>query len=586
MNNIKKITGIIFVMLLIAGCEDVLDKENLQAITKEDVFGNYNIAEAYLNDIHADLMPNYVNSWYGSGEATHTDEAVGTYGRPLTSPYILGNITFESYNHFPYDVIRRINLFLEDIDAATFDDVQKKQLKGEVLFWRAWAYFSMVKLYGGVPLVIEAAPVGERDDIFVPRNKTSECFTQIIKDMDDAINLLKDKDADGRIDKCAAMAFKGRVLLFKASPQFNRSNNVSLWEDAYNANKQAITFLNSQGKGLYDSYRGIWLDKMNKEVIMVRRYKYPDVTNSKFATRLRPENYTSGGGGLNIPSLELVNADPLKDGSMWDPNTMDYRNLNQNRSQRFYDQIAYNGASPYLPDMVTNSENLWTYYYDKDGDPDTGRNGKEANPVSISQNVSFSSFYCAKFNDQNITKETLDNSAVDYIEFRYAEVLLNFAEAANEDGNINEALDALYQIRNRAGIDAGVDGKYGITATTVDELRLVIQNERFVELAFEDKRWMDLRRWRIYTKVFSDIGTRHGLFIEYNGPVSERPTGLANIDTFYDRLTITVQEDNAGMPAMLEEDKYSFFGIPQNVLDRNSKFEQNNTWGGTFDPLQ
>ena len=81
-------------------------------------------------------------------------------------------------------------------------------------------------------------------------------------------------------------------------------------------------------------------------------------------------------------------------------------------------------------------------------------------------------------------------------------------------------------------------------------------------------------------------GTRHGLMVQYNGPVSERPVGMANIDTFFDKLTIIVQEDNAGKTAMLAEDKYSFFGIPAAILARNSKMEQNNTWGGTFDPLQ
>lgn len=595
MNTIKKITVIISVMLFIAGCSDPLEKENLKAITSSDVWGSSEIAEAYVNDIYASLMPAYNPGWgYPSASMQtggHTDEAIGSYMRTLLSDYLKGTITIDSYNYFPYDIIRRINIFLAGIDAATFADAQKKQLKGEALFWRAWAYFKMVYAYGGVPLVLTPTPVGDNDAIFTPRNKTSECFTQILKDMDDAINLLKDKDNIGRIDKCAAIAFKGRVLLFKASPQFNRTNTVSLWADAYNANKQAITFLNSQGKGLYDSYKGIWLNKMNKEVIMVRRHSYPESPNggsSNLGERQRPEIYSPGGNGLNYPSLELVNADPLKNGSMWDPKTMDYRKLHQNRSKRFYDQIAFNGASPYIPDMVINQENLWTYYYDKDGNPNTGVNGKESSPTSLTGYSTFSSFYCAKMNDQNITKATCANSAIDYIEIRYAEVLLNLAEAANEAGNNSDALDALYKIRNRAGIDAGVDGKYGITATTVASLRQVIQNERFVELAFEDKRWWDLRRWRTYTKVFSDManGTRHGLMVQYNGPVSARPVGMANIDTFFDKLTIIVQEDNAGKTAMLAEDKYSFFGIPAAILARNSKMEQNNTWGGTFDPLQ
>ncbi|MDR1746430.1 MAG: RagB/SusD family nutrient uptake outer membrane protein, partial [Tannerella sp.] len=174
---------------------------------------------------------------------------------------------------------------------------------------------------------------------------------------------------------------------------------------------------------------------------------------------------------------------------------------------------------------------------------------------------------------------------VDWIEIRYAEVLMNFAEAANESGKTDEALAALYKIRERAKIDAG-DGSYGIKATTTEALRKVIQDERFVEFAFETKRFWDLRRWRIYASTFNNLEGkyRHGLRIEYNGDAASRPRFLTDINTVWDQFTVTVINDFE--PANpLAEDKYSFFGIPTSVLDRNSKIEQNNTWEGTFNPL-
>lgn len=580
MNTIKKLVASIFLILLSAGC-DPLEKENLEAIVANNVWSNPTVAEAYVNDIYALFMPDF-----GSYESADTDEGMGIFGGTTISDYLKGTITSDTYNDFPYENIRRINIFIEDIDQATFEESIKQSLKGQAQFWRAWAYFRMVKAYGGVELILTPAPPDNKEALFVPRNKTSECFAQIIKDLDEAIPLLEEKSTVGRIDQCAAMAFKGNVLLYQASPQFNRDNNVSAWTAAYNANKEAIDFLNSMGKGLYPDYKELWHDEMNKEVIMVKRHQYPGYANGYSQACMRPLLYARGCVGANVPSLELVNAYPMKDGSKWDPMVMDYATLFQNRDDRFYASIAYNGAAPFLAEMF-GKENMWIYYYDSDGDPLTGINGKEVRTDNSENLYSNSGFYPAKMLDRTITRTTVEDGTVDWIEIRYAEVLMNLAEAANETGLTSEALSILYQIRDRAGIDAGVDGKYGITATSVPEIRQALMDERFVEFAFENKRFSDLRRWRIYSTTMNNLEnkTRHGLRFEYNGPVDERPTGLTDYTTVWDKFTVTITED--AMPtSVLEEDKYSFFGIPKSVLERNSKLEQNITWGGSFDPLQ
>ena len=591
MKNIFKYLCISAVVFTLVQCGDPLDKENLAAITADLVWSTPEIAEGLVNDMYGSFMPG--TAWDFDGFYNSTDEG-GSIDRNATisSQYLRGTIISSSYDYYPYTEIRRINIFLASVDDATFAVETKNVLKGQALFWRAWAYFHMVRAYGGVPLILQAAEPDDTESIFVPRNKTSECFTQIIKDLDEAIPLLNPKNENGRVDKIAAMAFKGKVLLFKASPQFNRSNNPALWQEAYAANKDALAFADSQGKGLYDDYRNIWLDEMNREVIMVRRYTYPSYTNSYSQAGMRPLAYARGAVGFNIPSLELVNAYPMKDGSRWDPATMDYRKLHENRDERFYASIAYNGAAPYISPMFGN-ENMWTYWFDMDGDPGTGINGKEARQDDITDFGEFqgnyhstTSFYPVKMLDQNITKINVEDGEVDWIVLRYAEVLMNFAEAANEAGHTDEALSALYQIRARARIEAG-DGRYGIQATTTDELRKVIQDERFVEFAFEDKRFWDLRRWRIYASTFNNLEGkyRHGLRIEYNGDVDSRPRFLTDINTVWDQFTVTVIND-VEPTNVLEEDKYSFFGIPTSILDRNSKLEQNNTWGGTFDPLE
>jgi len=589
MKAIKRLilAGSVLMLLFIVGCSKPLDKKNLAAINSDELWSNPSVAEAYVNDMYANLMPdNFVVPRY-------TEETMGAntdYNGGLTD-YLKGTLTADTYGDWPYDIIRNINIFLAGIDNATFDVATKNSLKGQALFWRAWTYFRMVKAYGGVPLILK--PQAITDSVFVPRNKTTECIAQIIKDLNDAIPLVEDMSSVGRIDKCVAMSFKGRVLLYWASPQFNRNNDVSRWTDAYNANKSALDFLNSMGKGLLDNYKDIWTKKMNEEVIMVKMHQYPDYTDGYSQAAMRPLVYSRDAVGGNVPSLELVNAYPMKDGSKYDPGTMDYRTFFQNRDQRFYASIAYNGAAPYIVPMFGN-ENMWTYFYDGDGDPSTGINGKESRADNdskfgrdASNLYSNSGFYPAKMMDENITWDNVEDGQVDWIEIRYAEVLMNMAEAANEIGNTGEALSALYKIRQRAGIDAGLNGKYGITVSSVPEVRQAIMDERLVEFAFEGLRFWDLRRWRIYSSTLNNLKDHylHGLRIEWNGTTASRPSGLTDINTIWNQFTATVMQDYNPV-IMLDEDKYSFFGIPKSISDRNSNIQQNNTWGGNFDPLQ
>lgn len=590
MKTIKRLIliGSIFILLFIIGCNKILNKENLEAIGNSDVWGNPAVAEAYVNDIYNDFMPitGYMNIF---NVPRYTDESNDVNGGDGLTMYLKGTLTSDTYDDFPYNSIRKINTFLAGIDKAIFAEDIKKSLKGQSLFWRAWAYFRMVKAYGGVELILEPASPANIEATFVPRNTSAECIAQILKDLDAAISLIENKSTIGRIDKCAAMSFKGRVLLYWASPQFSRNNDVSRWTAAYNANKAALAFLNSMGKGLLSDYNDLWTNEMNKEVIMVKRFQYPGFTNGYSQACMRPLIYSRGCVGSNYPSLELVNAYPMIDGSKYDPATMDYRTFFQNRDKRFYASIAYNGAAPFIAPMF-GVENMWTYFYDADNNPATGINGKEtrADDNSATQTLySLSGFYPAKMLDRKITRNTVEDGQVDWIEFRYAEVLMNMAEAANEIGNTAEALAVLYQIRERAGIQAGLNGKYGITAATVPEIRKVIQDERFVEFAFEGQRFWDLRRWRIYTSTFNNLKDKylHGLRIEWNGSAATRPTGLTDIDAIWNQFTVSVIQGYTPTN-VLEEDKYSFFGIPKSFLERNSKIEQNNTWGGKFDPLK
>ena len=230
-------------------CSDILNKKDLSAVTEEDVWNDSKYATAYLDKLCRDNLPDW-----DAGASNNSDEANGGDG------IMYGQLTTSSIDTWNYEQIRKINLLLQKVGSGSIDEETQNTLKAQALVLRAWRYFQMVRLYGGVPLILE--PQELTDDLYVTRAKTSECIAQMVKDLDDAIAILPWKwtsDDEGRITKAAAMAFKGRILLYWASPQFNPDNDKQRWEDAYNANKQVMEELAQNGYGLYGSYSdGRW----------------------------------------------------------------------------------------------------------------------------------------------------------------------------------------------------------------------------------------------------------------------------------------------------------------------------------------
>lgn len=572
-------------------CNEVLDKTNLTAVNPEMVWSNTNssIATAYLDNIYASIMtanPNASSSSSGGSKGEMSDEGVAY--QKQTNGWLLGTATFDSYNTFSqYNNIRSVNTVLDNIDNATFDQTSKDRIKGQTLFWRAWVYYGLVKAYGGVPLILQAqAPTSNLSELQVPRSKTSECIKQIIVDLNGAIALLPESWSGndlGRIDKGAAMAFKGRVLLFFASPLFNGVGGTVTWQMAYDANKAAKDFLDAHGKGLYGPYNQIWgigPTAVNKEYVMFRLYHFPEATY--FQGGFMPLNWSRDNVGFDRPSLELVNAFPMKDGSAWNPATMAYDTLFRHRDDRFYANIYYNGSpNQYLLGMRNDNTYLWTYF-DKvtDYNSNVGITGQH-NQVTSDPLWSNSSFYRIKAVDQTIDAAGVYNAAINWIEIRYAEVLMNYGEAANEVGKSSEALNVLYQIRQRAGILPGT-GNYGITAASQGDIRKTYQNERFVEFCFEGKRWDDLRRWKLFGYM-RGLPQRHGIGIELKpGYTGVQPKD--DINAIWNHFTYTVIPTDKSDIVLL--DKYYIYGIPKAVTDRNPQILQSKDWEGTFDPLQ
>ena len=596
-------------MLFVAITCNRLDYKNMSTITPDNVWKDSIMIQGFLSDIYGRLMPGWPIDGNSSDEALNTAISMGDYLRGLISVQNSGN-------DLNYGNIDRINFFLdnlEDVPESVITRNRKSQLAGEALFWRAWSYWHIVRQVGGVPLILHIQDVTDVEALFLPRNTTSECIAQIIKDLDDAISTLPATWSGtnyGRIDACAAWALKGRILMYYASPLFNPDNDQTRWQTAYQANSDALAFLNSAGKGLYPKFNDIWKDERNEEVIMVNQYWYPDHTFNQSCTR--PEPITSGCSNQNQPILPMLNAFPKKDGS---PLQFD--------KDRIMSDAAYNAQ--YLTDFVTNRDDRFystiffggTAYPSKDWGPE-GRFNKpdekywsvwkkvidSSTPLGyvyshlgfvqtqVSCNYGVTGYFVIKGMDPDLTANTIAQSKTDWVAIRYAEVLMNYGECANEVNKASESLQVLYDIRKRAGILEG-DGRYGITANTQQEIREAYISERFVEFAFEGFRFHDLRRWKRFD-ILNDYQYRAGLMITLNeGEVVNEQNDFDWTSSIYDtevrgRFHVEIVDNLA----YSEDYKYNlslnnwFYPLSLSAISSNSKLEQNNEWGGTFDPLK
>ena len=593
--------------LMFSSCKKVLEKQDLGSFTADQVYNDSTTTKLSIDYIYSQNQP----AWFGNVgglSASVSSLSEEQYGDNV---FVKGTATIESVTDLGntntagnYVKIRTINMFIRDVNAGTLDPAMKKRFNAQAYFWRAFRYFELVKLYGGVPVVlVPLDAVGEdaKKAALLPRNTTSETFAQIVRDLDSCIKYIPVKwpknDDYGRITKGAAQAFKGRVLLTFASPEFNPSNVSSRWQDAYAANTQAIATLSTNGFGLYTKFdASMWTTEgsaggstpRNPEAVFATLYNTgtTDIgqNNNTYPNATVPK-YIGSTGGSNLPTWDMALAFPMKDGKEIGASTKytyDQATFYKNRDPRFDQTIAYNGCN--WPLAGNSSYRLWTYYYTND---------KNVLATTEPSGATSSGLYLRKGIDPALTLATFQNAGTDWIEIRYAEVMLNLAECAAETGQSQEAYNNLINIRKRAGIEAGADGLYGLTAgLSGDQLVTAIMKERQIELAFEGKRFWDLRRRKLLESTLN--GKRRlgvTITLKNTGTKTDYILGTrdasanTNLDALY-ASSFTVTTKQLDTYNIAYQPGVYFFGIPTVSLNNNINLVQNNTWGGAFDPLK
>ena len=521
--NIKRKT---IAKLAIAGCllfgackkDSSLNVQNLSSVDASTAFATENAADLVLNDIYSSLPDEYNNvfdafdnwsdncmtgfNWCVSANAARTKANINSN---TGFSYDWGNPTQKSTSwlkwDYNYSYIRKCNVFISNLQASKLADTYKNQRMGEAKVCRAFFYHIVWMLYGGGPIITEPDNRAlDGDSIYHKRATFDENYTFLEKELTDAAALLPDNSGNsggGRATKGAALTLRGWIELFYASPLHNTTNDPARWAAAAATNKLVMQL----GYSLYPTYDELFLSTgtTNNEGVFYREYLGLKA-GSNIAGYQGP-NYVGNqwlSWGGSTPTQELVDDYVMSNGlgineagSGYDP-----QNPYANRDPRFKKTILYNGNTingiPFLSAVGS------------------GNNSIDLSDASDNTNTG----YCMKKAiDTTVNLWQGGASSETYFYFRYAEVLLNYAEAQNEavgpDASVYAALD---QIRTRAGVPTYTTVYPGVTQA---QMRDLIRRERRVELAFEGKRYYDLLRWKTAEVNLNHV--MHGMMITSSG---------------------------------------------------------------------
>ena len=549
--GITLVTFCLLSAVVLSSCKkDFFEIEDPNGFEVEGSFEDEGAIGLFLNRTYALTMPQWptIGGIHNTSDELNNANTTFLYGQLVensvtdigTSPSITAN---------RYSDIRRRNLAIAGINSVTtLPATSKANLKGQFFFLRAYTYFRLVRLYGGVPLVFTAQSLGD-EELSVPRSKTSECIAAIARDLDSAAANLPaawPASADiGRVTRGAALAVKAKALLYWASPQFNITNDASRWAAAYTANKAAYDGCVADGYTLLPNYGNIFTTEDHKEVLLVRKYNTSRDLGTNLENVTRPFSESSAGGGSNQPTWNLVQAYTMNNGLPITNGASGY-NATQfwlNRDPRFAATIAWNGDLWALSGKSTRKQ--WTY---------TGVLDETAGTI-------VTGFYCKRLCNPSISaaqalynSNTGGGSGMDWIEMRFAEVILNLAECANETGNLVEAKNMVRLIRQRAGIVAGAGANdYGLSvATDMVSMRTLILNERQVEFAMEGMAWYDLVSLHYYNpqKAYSILNSQDRGFYNITPDAFPNPTSWSIRKTTWatTERTINANDGNFRLP--------------------------------------
>ena len=529
--------------IMFPSCVDFLEPLPNGTIPEEDLWNRPSYIEGFVGHAYTYIPKNYANNrgFYLDGA---TDDAVITNRSHAMNRFGIGtmgtdNDPFKDDIYVnSYNAIISVNRFLEDNKGLNTrystdpveNDLRRKRLHGEAFALRAWYEWELLKYYGGVgaksgqllgiSLIKTAFQDVNKDVLSTPRSTYQETVKQIQEDCDSAFVYLVDAHRDwltedenaietgailyGSMDKLSLKAMLSRMYLTYASPLFNPDNDIERWKKAAQAAKEAIDLKLKVDEGHgFDCFAQVdWNNPNFPGIMATSQY----VKDKSAETAFYPTSLKGGHNGAIGASQELVDAFPMANGyPITDPRSgYDHQKPYEGRDARFYSTIFYNQSEARdTKNGLIHKFESWVY------DDDT--NGKifgedyAGNPKTSLTNYHIKKFLYKNYNP-NVTSMTAAGPRSKFI-YRWAHVVLDFAEAANEAvGPTTEiygltAKEAISWLRKRKTTD-GTESSYATSDPYLDEVstdkakfREFIRNERRLETCFEGMRFFDLQRW-------------------------------------------------------------------------------------------
>ncbi|WP_206688676.1 RagB/SusD family nutrient uptake outer membrane protein [Aestuariibaculum suncheonense] len=493
----KYIQIVLMVLSLFLSSCDYLDYDEKDYLLQEDIYSDLERVNSALTGIYV-ALPSGFNQEGGAMLASASDDAVFAQDASSIHKYFNGAWgpaqTLDSKWSY-FTAIRRANRLLEEVEKYQYEDrlydkdpvydvlmeeLERKKFEARTL--RAFYYFELAKRYGDIPLILKTLTVEEANS--VSKNSFQEIIDFVVSECTAAAPNLplsyqneREKET-GRVTRGAALAIKAKALLYAASPLHNASNNQQAWRDAAQAAYEVIDLgqysLNSNYSSVFNNYNA-----NNRELILESR----EGPSNYFERTNFPVGYVGGQSG-NTPTQNLVDAYEMKaTGLAIDHPSSGYNPNNPyaGRDPRLAETVIYNGSN-FKGQTVEVFEG--------------GRNGS---PLRYATETGY---YLRKYVDQTINLEipNVTQKEHTWVLFRYAEVLLNYAEAMNEAYGPEDpatfgmtALQAVNEIRARSSVSMPPFP----SGMSKEEFRTKLRNERRVELAFEAHRFWDIRRWKI-----------------------------------------------------------------------------------------
>ncbi len=533
---------------------DFMDCDESDNYTLQEIQGSYNRVKQFVTSIYGYLPSDFCNT-HGAMLDAATDDAIHVYESSAIQRIVNGtwsaNYTVDDKFAYYYNAIHDANYYLTTLSGLTFDtwengdDYQDwmqnyDNYQYQVRFLRAYFYFELVRRYQNVPLITK--PLSQTEANQIEPSSAQEVLKFIINECTEIVPKLPIKSTsiaqaeNGRATRAMAMALKSRAALYAASPLYNTNGDNAKWTEAAKASHDIIASAGELGLGL-DTYANLFKSKNynSKEVILCR----PTGTSKTFEQANYPMGVT-GGNTTTCPTENLASAFEMKDGRAFDWNDPTMKaNPYKDRDPRFYLTIVHNGMLWPAKKAVDISEG--------------GANGL---PLT---NATTTGYYLRKYVDNSISFEAGSTTAAthhNWILFRYAEVLLNYAEAMiHVNGNCDfkdatytmSAREALNAVRKRAGMPE-------VAACSQDEFLMRVKHERRVEMAFEGQRFWDLRRWKNLDETKNIYAVR---ITHHDGVLSYEKTLLSERSV---------------------SDKLYFYPIANVELFKNKKLVQNSGW--------